>query len=310
MHIPVLLKESVEMLDLKDGQIVVDATLGDGGHTKEILKKINKKGEIIAIDLDEKSINENRKRFLDYEEQIFFINDNFANLKNILERTRIEKVDAILADLGWRMDQVKKAEYGMSFKVDGPLDMRMNVNSSQELTAEKIVNDWNRNKLIEIFKKYGEERFSSLAVKNIIIARKKRRIETTRELTEILEKSLGRYYRNKRTHPATKIFQALRITVNQELENLEKFLSQALSELKNGGYLAVITFNSLEDRIVKKFFQTNARGCICPKEFPICNCGQKPKVKVITSKPIIPKEEELKNNPRSRSAKLRVVRKI
>jgi 16S rRNA (cytosine1402-N4)-methyltransferase len=174
----------------------------------------------------------------------------------------------------------------MSFKVIGSLDMRMDMNSSQGLTAEEIVNNWSRDELIEIFKKYGEERFSSLAAKNIIIARNKKRIERTNELAEILKNCLGRYYRNKKIHPATKIFQALRITVNQELENLEKFLPQALNRLKKGGRLVTITFNSLEDRIVKKFFQTNARGCICPKEFPVCNCGQKPKVRIITPKPI------------------------
>jgi 16S rRNA (cytosine1402-N4)-methyltransferase len=310
MHIPVLLKEVIEMMNLKDGQVVVDATLGGGGHAEKILERIGTRGKIVAIDLDEKAIEENKNKFSDHKDQIYFVNDNFANLGKALEKIKIKKVDAILADLGWRMDQVEKAEYGISFRKEGPLDMRMNASSSHGVTAEKIINDWDEKELVEIFKKYGEEKHSGLAAKSIVIARKKKEIKTTSELSEILEKSLGRYYRNKKIHPATKVFQALRITVNQELENLEKFLPQALDDLKKGGYLAVIAFNSLEDRIVKKFFQANARGCICPKEFPICNCGQKPRLKIVTSKPVIPGEEELRNNPRSRSAKLRVIQKI
>lgn len=310
MHISVLLKEAVEMMNLKEGQIVVDATLGGGGHAEKILEKIGAEGKIIAIDLDEKAIEENKNKFSDHKDQIYFVNDNFANVGKALEKIKIKKVDAILADLGWRMDQVEKAEYGISFRKEGPLDMRMNASSSQGMTAEKIINDWDEKDLVEIFKKYGEEKHSGLVAKSIVATRKKKEIKTTSELSEILEKSLGRYYRNKKIHPATKVFQALRITVNQELENLEKFLPQALNGLKIGGYLAVIAFNSLEDRIVKKFFQANARGCICPKEFPICNCGQKPKLKIVTLKPIIPGEKELKNNPRSRSAKLRVIQKI
>lgn len=310
MHIPVLLKEAVEMMNLREGQVVVDATLGNGGHTEKILEKIGDNGRMIVIDLDEKAIKESEDRLSKHKDQIYFINDNFSNLDNILEKIKIKKVDSILADLGWRMDQVEKSEYGMSFMKEGPLNMRMSTSSPQGVTADEIINDWDEEKLIEIFKTYGEERYSGLAVKGILVARKNKRIKTTTELAWILDEKLRRYYRGGKIHPATKIFQALRIVVNQELKNLEEFLPQALNRLENDGYLSIITFNSLEDRKVKKFFQTNARGCICPKEFPICNCGEKPKLKIITSKPIIPSEEELKRNPRSRSAKLRVIQKI
>jgi 16S rRNA (cytosine1402-N4)-methyltransferase len=328
IHKSVLPKEAIESLNLKNDSIVVDATFGRGGHSREILKII-KNGKLIGIDADEESISK-----LDFKKdaRTILVNDNFANLENILEKFGIEKVDphtncrsgdknnsekgllkkeigvgvdAILADLGWSSEQLKGK--GMSFQEDEVLDMRLSKN--QKISANDIVNNFSQKDLERIIRDYGEEKFWKNIARKIIEYRKSKNIETTKELAEIVKNAIPKKFWSKNIHPATKTFQALRIEVNQELENLKKFIPQAVKVLNPSGRLAIISFHSLEDRIVKDIFRENARGCICPPSFPQCICGNEPEILVITKKPIIPKDLEIKSNPRSRSAKLRVCEK-
>jgi len=312
MHIPVLLKEAINGLNISRGKIIVDATLGDGGHSKEILKKLEK-GILVAIDIDQAAIRgcqtELEALAKENNNQIFFVNDNFSNLDSILKKLDISKVDGILADLGWRVEQIENEAYGMSFRLNSKLDMRLGRNGGQTKTATDIINDYEIRELERIFRIYGEERHAHLVARKILEKRRSKKIENTVELAEIIEGSIGRYYSRSKIHPATRIFQALRIEVNSEIENLKIFLERSLEYLTDKGRMAVISFHSLEDREVKKFFQTNARGCICPKESPICFCGRRPKLNLITKKPIRPSEEELEKNKKSRSAKLRIIEK-
>ncbi|HAT73799.1 MAG: Ribosomal RNA small subunit methyltransferase H [Candidatus Moranbacteria bacterium GW2011_GWF2_36_839] len=301
IHKSVLLKETIESLNLKNDSVVVDATFGGGGHSKEILKIIEK-GKLIGIDADEKAIKESD---LKNNERAVLVNDNFENLENILEDLKIEKVDAILADLGWSSDQL--VGKGMSFQEDEQLDMRLS--ESQEVSAKEIVNEYEQRELERIIRDYGEEKFWKIITKRIIEYRKEKKIETTKELAGIVQKAIPERFRHTKMNLATKTFQALRIEVNQELANLEKFIPQAIERLNLGGRLAIISFHSLEDRIVKNIFRENARGCICPPDFPQCACGKKPKVAIITRKPIAPTDLEVSDNPKSRSAKLRVCEK-
>ncbi|PIP28527.1 MAG: 16S rRNA (cytosine(1402)-N(4))-methyltransferase [Candidatus Moranbacteria bacterium CG23_combo_of_CG06-09_8_20_14_all_35_22] len=298
IHKPVLLNETIQSLNLKEGDIVVDATFGGGGHSKEILKII-KNGKLIGIDADEKAIHESD---LKNDKRVILVNDNFENLENILEDLKIEKVDAILADLGWSSDQL--GGKGMSFQIDEKIDMRLS--KDQEISAKDIVNNYTEEELGKIIREYGEEKFWKNIVRKIIAYRKDKKIETTKELAEIVSSAIPERFRHFKLNPATRTFQALRIEVNKELENLEKVISQAIERLNSGGRLVIISFHSLEDRIVKDNFRENARGCICPPDFPQCVCGKKPKVAIITRKPIVPNDLEVSDNPRSRSAKLRV----
>lgn len=301
IHKSVLLKETIESLNLKNNSVVVDATFGGGGHSKEILKIIEK-GKLIGIDADEKAIEESD---LKNDERVILVNDNFENLENILEDLKIEKVDAILADLGWSSDQL--VGKGMSFQEDEQLDMRLS--ESQEISAKDIVNKYEQKELERIIRENGEEKFWKIIVKRIIEYRKEKEIEGTVELAEIVKNAIPEKFRHTKMNLATKTFQALRIEVNQELKNLEKFIPQAIERLNLGGRLAIISFHSLEDRIVKNIFRENARGCICPPDFPQCACGKKPKSAIITRKPIAPTDLEVSDNPKSRSAKLRVCEK-
>ncbi|MEK7598478.1 MAG: 16S rRNA (cytosine(1402)-N(4))-methyltransferase RsmH [Patescibacteria group bacterium] len=330
IHKPVLLKEAVEGLNLKKDAVVVDATLGGGGHSIAILKKIGVRGKLIAIDADENALERfkiqssksqipNKFQFLkskDIQPVInwqpkadnFLVKDNFANLKNILGGLGVETVDAVLADLGYSSDQLEDVERGMSFLSDAPLDMRLDQNGV--LTAKEIVNGYAQNELEKILKIYGEEKFAKSIARKIVEYRKNKAIETTLELARIIESAVSEKYKHGKISPATKTFQAIRIEVNQELENLEKFIPQAIDILATGGRLGIISFHSLEDRIVKNIIRENARGCICPPNFPQCRCGHKAKVKIITKRPIVPDEIEIKENPRARSAKLRIAEKI
>ena len=301
IHKSVLLKEAIESLSLKNDSVVVDVTFGGGGHSQEILKKISE-GRLIGIDADEKAINESE---LQNDPRVNLVINNFSDLENILENLKIKKVDAILADLGWSSDQL--IGKGMSFQENEELDMRLS--QEQELTAKKVVNEYEPKDLEKIIQKFGEERFFKSIVKKIVEYRAKRKIETTQELAEIIKEAIPEKFHFGR-NPATRTFQAIRIEVNQELENLKKFIGQAVKVLNPGGRLAIISFHSLEDRIVKDMFRENARGCICPPDFPQCVCGNKSKVAVITKKPITPEAEEIKKNLRSRSAKLRVCEKV
>ncbi|MFZ2777760.1 MAG: 16S rRNA (cytosine(1402)-N(4))-methyltransferase RsmH [Candidatus Moraniibacteriota bacterium] len=317
IHKSVLLEETIEALNLKEGSVVVDATLGGGGHSREILRVIGDKGILIALDADIKAI----ERFAEFPiskskfpnnfqipifkfKNIYLVNNNFSGLKDVLQAIGIEKVDAILADIGYSSDQLEDAERGISFQLDAPLDMRFD--QSQELTAEKIVNEYSREDLERIIKNYGEERFCKNIVRGIVDYRAKKRIGSTRELVSIIESHVPDGYRRGRISPATKTFQAIRIEVNQELDSLREFTSAAIGMLSFGGRLAVISFHSLEDRIVKEIFRENARGCICPQDFPVCLCEKLAKLKIITKKPVIAGPDEVERNPRARSAKLRV----
>lgn len=314
IHKSVLLRETIDGLNLEEGAVAVDATLGGGGHSLEILKKIGRTGKLVAIDQDERAL-ENFKKRLKLEVgnshpeygKIFFAKDNFSNLKNILESLDIDLVDGVVADLGYSSDQMEDAARGMSFLKDARLDMRLD--TAGRLTAEKVVNEYSQAELEKILKNYGEERFAKNIARKIIEKRKTAPIETTLELVEIIGGALPERQKHQRIHFATRTFQALRIEVNRELENLKEFIPQAIEALSPGGRLAVISFHSLEDRIVKTLFRENARGCICPKEFPECRCGEVPKIKIITKKPIVSGAEETKENPRARSAKLRICEK-
>lgn len=321
IHKSVLLKESIDGLNLKKGAVVVDATLGGGGHSREVLRKIGDKGILVAIDVNENSIakfaestNPNNQITNKLQIPIFkiqnkyLVRDNFANLQSILAELGIGKVDAVLADLGYSSIQLEDPEIGMSFLQDASLDMRLN--REGELTARDIMNNYSQGEIRRIIKNYGEERFASIIAKKIADRRKIKPIEMTSELVEIIDSAIPEKFKHGKLHPATKAFQALRIEVNKELEVLEKFVPQAIEALNRGGRLAIISFHSLEDRIVKNIFRAQARGCLCPADFPICQCGKVAKIKIITKKPIISGETEVGENPRARSAKLRICEKL
>jgi 16S rRNA (cytosine1402-N4)-methyltransferase len=313
IHKTVLLKEAIEFLNLKPEMTVIDATLGGGGHSVEILKKIGINGKLIAIDQDQEAIEEFKRKVAKLKlnpkgENVVLVNDNFACLKEIAHSLKISKVDAIIADLGISSDQLDNYQRGFSFMVCGPLDMRMD--NKERLTAFEVVNSYPEKELTKIFKVYGEEKFAKQIARSIADSRKIKIIETTSDLVSIIGVAVPEKYKHEKTHFATRTFQALRIEVNQELKNLEKFLASAIELLPSGGRLAVISFHSGEDRIVKNIFKINARGCICPSNFPICRCGKERRLKIITKKPFVPDASEVKKNPRSRSAKLRVAEKI
>lgn len=333
IHKPVLLKEILEGLNLKKGNIVVDATLGGGGHSVAILSEIFPDGKLIAIDADKEVIerfqflisnseflNKHQFQKSEIEKNIFLVNDNFTNLNNILRELKIEKVDAVLADLGISSDQIKSAGRGFSFQKDDELDMR--IDQGSELTAKKIVNTYSKEDLKRILREYGEEKYAGIIAGKIVEKRRDKPLMTTFELVRAINEVVPEKYKHQRIHQATKTFQALRIEVNGELKNLEKFVNETIKLLSHGGRLAIISFHSLEDRIIKNIFRENARGCICPpaslrealrtvppEEF-IYGFKGKPIVKIITKKPITPNEKEVKENSRSRSAKLRIIEKI
>lgn len=305
IHKSVLLEESIEALNLKKGDVVVDATLGSSGHSREILKKIGDEGKLIGIDFDKKNITESD---IKSDKRVLLINENFSNIEEIMAQAGIEKVDSILADLGYSSDQLEDPEYGMSFLKEGRLNMRLD--GRDDLTAFQVVNEYDQEKLEKIIRDFGEEKFARRIASGIVEKRKEKNIETTKELAEIIKSCIPARQANQKIHPATRTFQAIRIEVNAELENLESFLKGSIKSLKRGGRLAVISFHSLEDRIIKNIFRENARGCICPSDFPQCVCGKEPQLKVITKKPIVAQVDEVMENPRSRSAKLRVAEKI
>ena len=286
----------------------MDATLGGGGHSSEILKIIGKSGKLIAIDQDSEAIEEFKKRSLSEVDNLILVKGNFSNLQDILGGVQISAVSGILADLGYSSDQLEDVSRGMSFLGEAMLDMRLD--REAEISASDIINRYGEKELGNIFKEYGEERYAHRIARKIIEQRELKTIETTLELVEIIKSAVPENYKHGRIHPATRSFQAIRIAVNRELESLQKFMPQAIEALKPGGRLAIISFHSLEDRIVKNIFRENARGCICPTDFPICQCGQKAKVKIITRKPIVPTDLEIAENPRSRSAKLRICEKM
>lgn len=308
-HVPVLPEEIIHYLKLSPGHLVIDCTLGGGGHSRAILKRISPKGRMLGIDLDPLAISAAEKQLKKYKKQITLVQDNFKNLKKISDVYKFNKVDAILLDLGLSSGQLQDHGRGFSFLAQGRLDMRFG--QSGELTAGKIINTYGREELTEIFKKYGEEKLASLIAKKIIAIRKEGLITSPNQLVGIVSDVYKRHYRGKsKINPATKIFQALRIEVNKEFENLEEILPQAAGLLKKGGRLAVISYHSLEDKIVKDFFKQESRDCLCPPKLPVCRCGHEKSLKIITKKPVSPTENEVNQNPRARSAKLRVAERI
>ena len=311
-HIPVLLEETIAALCLKPGMTVVDATLGGGGHLIEIAKRILPEGRIIAIDLDEDTIERFKTRcgedaFLSRmlgEGRIRIVHGNYSAIEEAADGI---SVDAILADLGFSSDQVEEGGRGFSFRAAGPLDMRLDRRT--KLTARDIVNGYTERELIHVFREYGEETNAGRIAKAILLARKERSFETTEELAACITEATPVRYRRTGIHPATKVFQALRMEVNGEREHLQAFLEGAVKVLAPGGRLAVITFHSGEDRLVKSFFKQEAEGCVCPPNFPECRCGRAPALSLIRPRFIRPSDGETARNPRARSAILRVAEK-
>ena len=306
-HVSVLLEECMQGLNIKEDGIYVDCTMGGAGHSSEILKHLSKKGRLIGIDQDNDALKASKERLKDYE-NVTYVHNNFYNIYDILESLNIEKVDGILMDLGVSSYQLDNGERGFSYMKDAPLDMRMD--RDKGLSAYEVVNTYSLDDLYRIIKDYGEEKFAKRIAQFIVSRREDKPIETTFELVDIIKAAIPAKARREGPHPAKRTFQAIRIEVNSELAILNKAIEDSIEKLNEGGRLAIITFHSLEDRIVKTKFKELEKPCTCPKEFPICICGKKPKVKVITRKPIDPSEEELEINPRSRSAKLRVAEKI
>ena len=303
-HTPVLLRETIDGLNIRANGIYVDGTAGGGGHSSEILKKL-KTGKLISIDQDPDAIATVTQRFKDNENSIV-IKGNFSDMKELLNCRGICRVDGVLLDIGVSSHQLDTAERGFSFHEDAPLDMRM---SQSGKTAADLVNNLSQKELSRIIYTYGEEKYADSISKSIVKYREEKPIETTFELAEIIRNSVPERVR-RAGHPARKTFQALRIEVNHELDALEKGLDEAFGMLSEGGRLAVITFHSLEDRIVKQKMASWYQGCTCPKDFPVCVCGNKPKAKPITRKPVVANEQELSTNPRYRSAKLRICERI
>ncbi|NLP29069.1 MAG: 16S rRNA (cytosine(1402)-N(4))-methyltransferase RsmH [Clostridia bacterium] len=306
-HISIMAEQCIEGLNIEENGIYVDCTLGGGGHSSYILQKLSAEGRLIGIDQDMEAINAAKARLSQYK-NVTYVNDNFRNIKNVLNNLGIEKVDGILADLGVSSYQLDNADRGFSYMNDAPLDMRMN--RDQEFSAYDLVNGYSEEELEKIIRNYGEERFARRIARFIVDRRAKKTIESTFELVDIIKAAIPAKARREGPHPAKRTFQAIRIEVNGELEILNRFVEDGVNNLAEGGRIAIITFHSLEDRIIKLKFRELANPCTCPSDFPICQCGKKPLLKVITRKPIEPTEDEVEVNPRSRSAKLRIAERI
>ena len=306
-HVSVLLNETIEKLNIKKDGIYVDCTLGGAGHSSEILKRLSEKGRLIGIDQDTDAINAAKEKLKEYK-NVTYVHDNFHNIKNILDKLDIEKVDGILMDLGVSSYQLDKPERGFSYMHDAPLDMRMNKDSN--FSAFDVVNGYDENKLYEVIRNYGEEKFAKRIAQFIVNKRNEGDINSTLELVEIIKSAIPAKFRRQGPHPAKRTFQAIRIEVNGELEILNSTIEDGVDKLSEEGRMCIITFHSLEDRIVKNKFKELKNPCICPPDIPMCVCGRIPKIEIITRKPIEPSEYEISINPRSRSAKLRVAEKI
>ena len=304
VHKSVLLDETVNGLNIKPDGIYVDGTLGGGGHAYEVCRRLGKQGSIVGIDQDAAAIEAAGFRLKDFGEKVTIVRSNYCNMKSKLQELGIDKVDGIVLDLGVSSYQLDTAERGFSYREDAPLDMRMD--TRQKMTARDIVNDYSEMELYRVIRDYGEDKFAKNIAKHIVIAREKEPIETTGQLTEIIRQAIPMKYQKKSGHPAKRTFQAIRIELNRELEVLRDSLDDMIELLNPGGRLCIITFHSLEDRIVKSAFKKNENPCTCPPDFPVCVCGKKSKGSIITRKPILPSEEELANNSRSKSAKLRI----
>lgn len=307
-HISVLLHETLAGLQVKPDGIYVDGTLGGGGHSYEICKQLSEQGRLIGIDQDAEALQAAQVRLQEFAERTTFVKSNYVQMHDVLRDLGIEKVDGIVLDLGVSSYQLDNAERGFSYMEDAPLDMRMD--RDQTVSARDIVNTYPEDELYRIIKEYGEERYAKNIARSIVKRRQQKEIETTYELVDIIRGSMPAKARNGKGHPAKRTFQAIRIECNRELEVLREALDEMVDLLKPGGRLSIITFHSLEDRIVKTNFRKYENPCTCPPDFPVCVCGKKTKGKVITRKPILPSEEEQEQNTRAKSAKLRVFEKI
>ena len=303
-HKSILLNECMEGLSIKADGIYVDGTLGGGGHSFHIAQRLSDKGRLIGIDQDEDAIEAATKRLAQFKQRVTIVRDNYEHFQEILSTLSIPAVDGILLDLGVSSYQFDEADRGFSYLFDAPLDMRMD--KRQDFTAKDLINSYSEAELYHIIRDYGEDKFAKNIAKHIVLERAKKPIETTFELSEVISHAIPMKMRVQGGHPAKKTFQAIRIALNRELEVLEESLDGMIKALKPGGRLCIITFHSLEDRIVKRAFRTAEDPCICPKDFPICTCGRKSLGKVISKKAILPSDLEREENPRSKSAKLRI----
>jgi len=306
--VSVLLEECIENLKIKEDGIYVDGTLGGAGHSSEITKHLGENGLLIGIDQDENAIKAASEKLSPMMDRVKLVRDNFSNLSHVLEELEIEQFDGLLLDLGVSSHQLDEAERGFSYMNDAPLDMRMD--NRNPLTARDVVNSYSQKDLEDIIKSYGEDNWAKRIAQFIVEFRKEEEIVTTHQLVDIIKKAVPKGARIDGPHPAKRTFQAIRIEVNGELDIIKNTIEAAVQKLNIGGRVCIITFHSLEDRIVKNVFKSLNNPCTCPIEFPMCQCNKKPMVKIITRKPILPTDEELEVNPRSRSAKLRVIEKI
>jgi len=307
LHVPVLLEEVINYLNCDSGKVIIDCTVGLGGHAEKILEAIQPDGFLWGIDQDDRALEIAYEKLREYK-NFKLIKGNFGDLEYLSQEYLIKNVDGILFDLGVSSIQLDEENRGFTYQKDAPLDMRMD--KSLKTTARSLVNRLTEKELTWIIRVYGEENWANRIAKFIVNERLKKEIATTGELVDIIKAAIPARARRKGGHPARRTFQALRIAVNRELDNLEFGLKASLKILRAGGKLCIISFHSLEDRIVKQFLRNNARGCICPPGLPVCACGCKPKIKIITRKPVVPHQEEIKSNPRARSSKLRVGEKI
>ena len=303
-HTSVLLNECIEGLNIKPDGIYVDGTLGGAGHSSHIVSRLSENGRLVGIDQDEDAIKASTERLKDYEDRISIVRSNYVNTPDVLRNLGIEHIDGMLLDLGVSSYQLDNKDRGFTYRFDTPLDMRMDLRNT--LTARDIVNDYSEMELFRVIRDYGEDKFAKNIAKHIVQNRQKKPIETTFELNEIIRNAIPAKMRADGGHPSKRTFQALRIECNHELDVLKDSLDKLIDLLNPGGRLCIITFHSLEDRIVKTAFKTAANPCTCPPSFPVCVCGKVSKGRVITSKPILPTEKEMENNPRSKSAKLRI----
>lgn len=308
MHKTVLLDESITNISPVEDGVFVDATIGLGGHTKQLLEACNFNVRIIGMDVDDSALEMASQRLNNYKEQIEFVNRNFICIDKSLDELGIKEVDGIIADLGMSSFQLDHSGKGFSFNKQEPLDMRMD--PSIQFTAYDLVNEMEADELEHIFKTYGEERFAKNIARTIVKKRENKPIQTSSELAAIISNSVPKKFHPKKRHPATKSFQALRIAINNELENLQIFIEKSVKLLKPGGRLVIISFHSLEDRIVKRVYKKMDSPCICPTDFPVCRCGKEPQLKIITKNPVTPGDEEINYNPRARSSKMRVGEKL
>lgn len=306
-HVSVLLNECIEALDIKEDGIYVDCTLGGAGHSIEILKRLSSKGRLIGIDQDEDALKAAKEKIKDFN-NVTYVHDNFYNIGDILDKLKIEKVDGIFMDLGVSSYQLDNAERGFSYMRDAKLDMRMD--RSKGITAFDVVNNYEEQQIADVLRNYGEEKFSKRIANFIVDRRKEKSIDTTLQLVNVIDAAIPAKFKRDGGHPAKRTFQGIRIEVNGELRILDKAIEDGIGRLNSGGRMAIITFQSLEDRIVKIKFKDLEDPCKCPKQLPMCVCGKTPIVKLISRKPIRATDEEVEKNSRSRSAKLRVAQKI